>query len=249
MSFPHHFSIQKVNVVNQSTAVTDAEVAKMVLALNTTLPTFIRDWKLDPAQAAVLSNTATLPTGSSNINVLIMDTTDISGIPAYHTLYSGTSTVKVFAQTILTAGGASLYEDTRTKPTVSQVLCHEVLEAIADTKCTSWFINPTSGALYASEIADPVDGNIKVVRLTDGTRVAVSDWVLPAWYDARNTVGPYNNLDTLSAPFALAPTGYAMITSAGDVNYIYGSAVSNATKAYLQLSMRTLTRVAAVKGL
>lgn len=249
MSFPQQFSVQKVNVVNQSTAVTDAEVAKMVLALNATLPTFIRDWKLAPAQAGVLSNTAVLPTGSSNINVLIMDTTDISGTPAYHTLYSGTSTVKVFAQTILTAGGASLYEDTRTKPTVSQVLCHEVLEAIADTKCTSWFINPTSGALYASEIADPVDGNIKVIRLADGTRVAVSDWILPAWYDARDTIGPYNNLDTLSAPFALAPSGYAMITSAGNVSYVYGSAVSDATKAYLLLSMRTLTRVAAVKGL
>ena len=249
MSFPQQFSVQKVNVVNQSTAVTDAEVAKMVLALNVTLPTFVRDWNLTATQVGVLSKTATLPTGSSNINVLIMDTTDISGTPAYHTLYSGTSTVKVFAQTILTAGGACLYEDTRTKPTVSQVLCHEVLEAIADAKCTSWFINPTSGALYASEIADPVDGNIKVVRLHDGTRVAVSDWVLPAWYDARNTVGPYNNLDTLSAPFALAPSGYAMITSAGEVSYLYGSAVSDATKAYLLLSMRTLTRVAAVKGL
>lgn len=249
MAFPQSALIQKVNVVNQSTVVTDADVTKMVLALNQTIPMFTRDWKIGNLQVMILPKTETLPTGSGILNVLIMDLTDITGTAGYHTLYNGTTTVKIFAQTVLNAGGVSLYEDTRTKPTVSQILCHEVLEALVDPKCTQWILNPSTGTLYSLEVADAVDGNVKVVRLSDGTRVRVSDWVLPAWYDVQNTVGPYNILDTLSAPFTLAPTGYAMTTSAGSVNYLYGAAVSDATKGYLQLSVRTLLRVSAVNGL
>jgi len=249
MSFPQQFLVNKINVVNQSTVVTDAEVAKIVVGLNVVLPTFVRDWKFTSSQASVYSKTAPLPTGSTNINVLIMDTTDITGTPGYHALYAGTPTVKIFANTILAAGGVTLYEDTRTKPTVSQAVCHEVMEAIADAKCTNWLLNPATGVVYASEVADPVEGNIKVVRIPDGSRIALSDWILPAWYDSQNTVGPYNHLDTLSAPFALSPAGYAMTTSAGAINYVYGPAVSDAKKAYLQLSTRTLTRNAGIKAL
>ena len=249
MSFTQKFSIQKLSVVNQSTAVTDADVIKMVSGLNQVIPTFANDWKVPSVIAAPLSKTAALPTGPNALNVLIMDTTDIPGTTGYHTLYDGTATVKIFAGTIIAAGGVSLYEDTRTKPTVSQVLCHEVLEALIDPKCTQWLLNPSTGSMYALEVGDPVDGNVKMVRLADGTRVTVSDWLLPAWYDVQNTVGPYNTLDTLSAPFTLAPAGYVMTTSAGNVGYIYGSAIPEATKTYLQLSLRTLTRVAAVKAL
>jgi hypothetical protein len=249
MSLPQISFFQKVNVVNQSTVVTETDVTKIVAALNQVLSIFARDWRISNIQAAVVPNTVPLPTGSTLLNVLIMDTTDISGTVSYDTLYNGTATVKIFAQTILTEGGAVLYEDTRRKATVSQVVCHEVLEALIDPKSTQWVLNPSTGALYALEVADAVEGNVKVVRLSDGSRITVSDWVLPAWYDAQNTVGPYNTLDTLSAPFTLASTGYMMTTSAGAVNYVYGSAVPDAIKTYLQLSMRNLTRVAAVNAL
>lgn len=249
MAFPQTAQVQKVNVINESTVITDADVTKMVTALNQTLPAFARDWKIFIVQATVLPREAVLPTGPTVLNVVIMDTTDIPGTAGYHTLYNGTATVKIFASTILAAGGVSLYEDTRTKATVSQALCHEVLEALLDPKCTQWILNPNTGAMYALEVGDVVDGNVKVVRLGDGSRVTVSDWVLPAWYDSENTLGPYNSLDTLSAPFTLAPNGYAMTASGSVVNYLYGTAVPNATKNYLQLSVRTLTRVTALKGL
>jgi len=249
MSFPQKFFVQKVNIVNQSTVVTDAEVAKIVSGLNMTLPAFLRDWKLATLPGGIVSTIAALPTGDANVNVIIMDTTDIPGTAGYRTLYNGTPTVKVFAKTILTAGGAILYENTRTKTTVSQSVCHEVLEALIDPECRNWTMNPSTGTLYACEVADAVDGNVKVVRLPDGTRVTVSDWILPAWYDVQNTVGPYNSLDTLSAPFTLSPGGYAMTTSGGSVNYLYGSSVSDVTKEYLQLSVRTRMRVSAVNAL
>ena len=249
MAFPQTTQLQKINVINQSTVITDSDVTKMVAALNQTLPAFARDWKIFIIQAAVLPRETVMPTGSTILNVVIMDTTDIPGTAGYHTLYNGTTTVKIFASTILAAGGVSLYEDTRTKPTVSQALCHEVFEALLDPRSTQWILNPITGAMYALEVGDVVDGNAKVMRLGDGSRVTVSDWVLPAWYDAENTLGPYNSLDTLSAPFTLAPNGYAMTASGSAVNYLYGSAVPDATKAYLQLSVRTLTRVTALKGL
>lgn len=249
MSLPQIGFFQKLNVVNQSTVITDSQVIKMVAALNHIIPAFARDWKMMTVPASIIPNGQPLLTGPTVLNVIIMDDTDIPGSAGYHSLYNGTATVKVFANTIITCGGAVLYEDTRTKATVSQVLSHEVLEALIDPKCTQWQLNPTTGTMYALEVGDPVDGNVKVVRLSDGTRVTVTDWVLPAWYDVQNTVGPYNTLDTLSAPFTLAPTGYLMTTSNGLVNYVYGTAVPDATKSYLQLSIRTLTRVAAVKGL
>lgn len=261
MSFPQTALVNRINVMNESTVVTDTDVTKMVSALNQILPAFARDWKIPVVHAAVVpKSTSTLeaamlpisiplPFGSIELNVVLMDTTDISGTAGYHTLYNGTATVKIFAKTILMAGGVSLYEDTRTKNSVSQVLCHEVLEAIIDPKSTQWVLNPNTGTMYALEVGDVVDGNVKVVRLSDGSRIMVSDWVLPAWYDAEDTVGPYNSLDTLSAPFTLSPNGYAMTTSGGTINYLYGSTLSDATKNYLQLSLRTLTRVTALRGL
>ena len=179
MSFVQKFIFHTLSVVNQSTVVTDADATKMVAALNLTIPMFARDWNVMGVPATLVPTSATLPTGSGVMNIFIMDTTDVSGAASYHALYSGTATVKVFANTILTAGGVSLYEDTRTKATVSQMLCHEVLEALVDPSSTQWLINPSTGTMYALEVADPVEGNVKVVRLSDGTRVTVSDWLLP----------------------------------------------------------------------
>jgi hypothetical protein len=242
-------SIPVIYVKNSSTCISDADVVKMVAALNLVLPKFNRDWKINGSiqgTANVLPKTS--PTPTSGLVVYIMDYTDITGTVGYHTLVGGLPSVKVFAKTILDEGGAVLYEPTRTKPTVAQILSHEIYEALLDTKSTAWWMNPNTGVVYASEVSDPVDGNVVALRLSDGTRVALSDWILPAWIDVANTIGPYNNLDTLTAPFQLANTGYAMTAVNGHVDYIYGANVSDKKKAYLQLSMRTLLRVAASNG-
>jgi hypothetical protein len=91
MSFPQAALVQRINVMNESTVITDTDVTKMVTALNQILPAFARDWKIPVVHAAVVpKSTSTLeaamlprsiplPFGSIELNVVLMDTTDISG--------------------------------------------------------------------------------------------------------------------------------------------------------------------------
>jgi len=241
-----------ITVINSSTAVTATDANSAVRAVNMVVQKFCQQWslpnvsvQLSTGAVSTLPHAAAVPSNSYIIRIL--DVTDVSGIPAYHTLVSGVPSAKVFAKTILDAGGAVLYEPTRTKQTVAQCISREIFEMLLDPKCSTWTINPATATLYANEVCDPVNGSIVVLRLLpDNTRVSVSDWTLPAWRDVTNTVGPFNYLDTLTAPFQVDAAGYAMTTTGGVISYIYGANITDAAKAYLQLSLRTLMRTASL---
>jgi hypothetical protein len=244
MSSP--FVVSLVAVVNESTVVNDVDGKNMTLGLNSLLPVFCRDWNLPNANAVYVAKGGVVPPNACK--VVLLDTTDVAGTVSYHGVVGSVPVVKVFAKTILDNGGVVLFENTRLKQTVAQVVSHEVFEMLVDPRCLLWWVNPNTTVVYAGEVSDPVDANVVSVRLADKTQVGLSDWVLPSWNDVNNTTGPFNHNDTLTAAFQVDSHGYAMVLSAGKVNYVYGANVVQTSKNYLALSYRTLARVASTGG-
>jgi hypothetical protein len=76
----------------------------------------------------------------------------------------------------------------------------------------------------------------------------MSDWILPSWQDVQNTKGPFNHLNTLTAPFQIK-NGYSMQIKNSRVSTIYGDITAGAasvTNSHCQTGPRASTRLNSV---
>ncbi len=128
---------------------------------------------------------------------------------------------------MLEAGGCSLLDKSDlTKPTVSAVVSHEVLEMIADSYVNKW-VDAPSGQSWSLEVCDPVEAD--QYRIT-GAQVPfdamVSNFVLPCFFDP-NATTKCDWLGSVHAPFTLGSGGYAVVRSGapGSEKEIFGDVV------------------------
>ena len=249
----------QIAIMNQSTLVSDVNGSLITNAMNKILPTFCGDWNI-PIVTAVyvaLGKTSTIP-----LKVFLLDNADVSGALAYHDEVNDIPYSKSFANTVLSYGGTLLYSTNPLVPTFAQAVCHEIFEMLIDLYCNSWSMLPDWTTLYAYEVCDPVESNALTVTLTTttttkvgnktttstvNTKVGLSDWVLPKWFDTEATRGPFNHNNTLTAPFQLSPYGYVIALESGNVSYIYGEKINEEKKAYIQKKGRVAKRASAKK--
>ena len=210
-------------IFNQSTVVSTANLQNMVKAMNLFLTTVCNDWGLAPVQL-IIGSGGTHP----NNSIFLMNDTDVDGALGYHDETAGKAYAKIFARTILNYGGVMLYKDPYTF-TVSQVLCHEVLEMLGNNEVSKWYMD-NSGTLWAGELCDPVESNVILYTLPGNIKVGMSDYILPNWFAPDVSSRPFNKLNTLSSPFTLDSGGYAIILviSDGYIDTIYGETHQNA---------------------
>lgn len=116
-------------------------------------------------------------------------------------------------------GGTSGYS-------VASVLSHEAVELFGDETVNIWVDGPAiaEGMGYAFELCDPVEGTLYTVTLPDSTKVLVSDFVGPKWFDIMAPAG--SDLDycmAVSHPFHLAIGGYFVVRKApGSEQQVFG---------------------------
>lgn len=84
---------------------------------------------------------------------------------------------------------------------------HEFAECRIDQTCDQWKTRP-DGTRQAYEVCDPVQGHTYKINGHD-----VACFVLPAYWDA-SAPGPYCKCGQLTAPFQIAPQGYAVVLDA-----------------------------------
>jgi len=134
----------------------------------------------------------------------IFDETDIPGNMGYHGVDdSGCPFAKVFPATIARAGLE-----------LSTMLSHEIVEMIVDpwgNRSVLYDCGDSTGALYAMEVCDPVQGNTYQI---DG--VTVSDFVTPQYFQ-RSAKAPFDFLGILQAPFTPAPSGSQKLMLVGQL--------------------------------
>lgn len=181
-----------IAVFNASTVVTDAEVVKIVAAIQRQVTEdFYPAWGIDATIAFVPRGEKQLVSDAWLLGVF--DDSDQAGALGYHDItLDGLPLGKVFAAS-----------DIRSGTSLSVTMSHEILEMLTDPDINLCAEN--QGVFYAYENCDAVENDSLGYQI-DG--MLVSDFVYPAWFEAFRTIGPFDHQEHCSAPFQLKPGGY-----------------------------------------
>jgi hypothetical protein len=200
-------------VVNVSTVLTDAQVAGMVEACKIQLDQHFSPLWGATALLVFVPKGAAPPKGAWQVAVL--DNADQAGVEGYHDVtIEGLPLAKVFAKTIL------LYGDK-----VSVALSHEILEMRADPDVNLLVEDAArKQRFWAFEAGDPVQADEYLVAVSSGAQVAVSNFVLPAYFQTFRRTGPFDYLKKLSAPVpAMTPGGYMIYVQNGAWSQVFAT--------------------------
>lgn len=207
-----------IAIINKSTLVSNAEVQIMTAAIQIQLDLhFLPAWNLKTATVQFYSNVKNIP-GYAWV-VSILDNATQAGALGYHEENNDTINAFIFAEPVLSNGGAILQFDpvNSTQYTVSATLSHEILEMVKDTYTNSFCVGPQvpAGNLYCLEVCDPVE-SLSYSVVVDGYQVSVSNFIYPSWINPDATLAknaPFDYLKQLSSPFTMASGGYIIIAT------------------------------------
>lgn len=181
-------SVPTIDVVNESTVVSDTDTALLVKALQVQVATHFR-----PAWDAGCRLVHATKVGTRSWGLVILDDADQAGALGYHDLTAaGLPLGKVFARTTQQDGGL-----------VSVTASHELLEMLADPWIDS-AVQVGNTTFYALEVADACEADQYAYPI-DG--VMVSDFVLPTWFRP-GAAAPYDYQGHIGQPLELLPGGY-----------------------------------------
>jgi|SRR5271165_2969179 len=201
-----------IAIINESILITNADAKTMADACQKQLTDHVLPaLNMKEGFCAFYPDKNAIPSNYWIFNIL--DTPTQAGALGYHTIESsGLIDAFVFAQPVLSNGGVVLYDPTNPQNvSVASVLSHEVVECTADPYTNSYcdFKNQS----FAYELCDSVQSQSYVINV-DGQNVSVSDFVLSSYFDPEG-VAPFNYMNTLHAPFTIAPGGYSIVRSGG----------------------------------
>jgi hypothetical protein len=180
---------------------------KIVEALNIQNQDLVAAWGPNKQATHVLAaNAGSAPTGA--VLAYFLRNADVASALGYHDADpNGNPYIRVFVETILNAGGSSLTGNR----SVSVCAGHEADEEVVDPGCNGTATAP-NGDVWALEVGDPVESSTYAVTLSDGSQVAVSDFVYPAFFDPQGQP-PFDHVGVVGSPFTIAHGGYAMINN------------------------------------
>jgi hypothetical protein len=186
-----------VAIVNESSVLSDAEVAAVVPAFqHAATYMFEKEWS-SRCHLAFMPAGSTLPKGAWVFQIL--DTSDQAGALAYHDVDGkNVPAAKIFAKTEFEYGASW---------TVS--LTHELWEALADPVCLA-AAQISQSQLVAYEVCDPCEDDSLAFTVQG---VLVSDFVTRNWFTP-GAPGPWDHTAHLTGPLTLAPGGYVSIATA-----------------------------------
>lgn len=101
---------------------------------------------------------------------------------------------------------------------------HEWVEMYANLMIEQW-CTAADGSRWPRELCDAVQSDtyqITVELFGERRRVAVSDWVLPSYWQP-GSAGPWDHLGRLHGPFDIAPGGYSLVERNGVADFVFGA--------------------------
>ena len=206
-----------IGVVNNSKLVTNAQVKLWCSAVQTQVA---RDWAPIYGIYAVITFPSGPVPGATMFPLSIEDVSDTPGALGYHDIDAkGVPFIKVFAKDTLNAGIS-----------VASVMSHEVLELLGDTYVEDTVLvdnGDGSGALYAAEVCDPVEGDLYKIN-----GVEVSNFITPWWFMKSPPAGSsFDLLKRLRAPLTMTTGGYFSLNLISRTRGLLGWQQRNGAKA------------------
>lgn len=214
-----------IAIINESTLVTNEDARKMTGAVQKQMTWHVCPaWNSKSVAVAFYADKTKIPASAWVVNIL--DNSTQAGALGYHSEDDDLIDAFIFAKPVLDNGGVVLRDPKNNQNvSVSSVLSHEICEMFGDRFASFWADGPaTSGNTYALELADPVENNSYDIKLTDGTLVSVSNFVLPSWFNPQSTSkdAPFDYLKKLTAPFTMTKGGYMIVMKSGVIGQIFG---------------------------
>lgn len=225
----------RIAVLNKSTRVTDAHASAMTLAVQMQLDTQVSVlWERLPPYFSFFADPSKMQTIDKLLiytdsfreglvvsddwdQIILFDSPDQANVLGYHSEGpDGRPYGKVFVSPVLDNGGGIL-DGGRIGVSIASVLSHEAVELFIDATVNGWYDGPAiaEGSSYAAEACDPVQGDCYDITLLDGSKVLVSNFVGPAWFDMMAPRDARRDwMGTTSRPFEIARGGYCMVRSA-----------------------------------
>jgi len=204
-------------LINQSTKITDAEVAHIAEACDFQLQNEVAEaWDIkDPLNVTTKSDPKAYPF------FFVDDIPEAPGALAYHFVQdNGIPAGKIGVKTTIDAGES-----------VSSATSHEAVELQCDIFCASWSYSDRLQCLVATEACDPVQADTYTVKTGDGTLISVSNFVTP-YYFTENPLGhSLDHLGNLKQPFDIGKGGYQIRMKGGAVSNKFGSNFSAKVRA------------------
>lgn len=176
---------------------------------------FAPAWGLQPIPVVAFSDGQTIPSRAALV-CLVDRIRDVGGAVGRHTMSdAGIVTGFVAVESIQRLGGTL----TTGHDSVSAALSHEVLELLVNPAVSFW-ADEAPERQVALEVCDPVAGDCYEIELPPESvggceRIAVSNFVLPAWFNSRATGKKLDHLGLLHRPFEHRKTGYVIARGTG----------------------------------
>lgn len=209
--------VPTINIIDKSTLLGDGDFQHMVEACRIQLEQHVAPMWLRGAWNIVVNQPE-----SVGYPIVIVDDPDHAGALGYHTQSPGGKVWgRVFVKPIINNRGTML----RGSMSVSAVLSHEVIEAYCDPNVNLW-TDMGNGKMVCYEACDPVEHDSYDVTTKDGTKVSVSNFVLPAWFDPQaDPNAKFDWMALLNQQFAMSKGGYMVVLDlkSGKINNVYGS--------------------------
>ncbi len=183
-----------IDIINESTAISDTEVRKICAALQKQVTgDFAPIWGAGTGAKLRFVSKSSKPDPNAWQGI-VLDNSDQAGALGYHDLTAnGLPLFKAFAG-----------DDVRDGVSVSVTMSHETLEMLADPWLTTAYQDP-HGLFWAGEVCDAVEADQLGYDIGG---VLVSDFITPAWFGIPGD--PISDFKgRLTAPFQIAPGGYS----------------------------------------
>jgi len=209
--------VPTINIIDKSTLLNDKDFSAMVEAVRIQFEKHVAPmWMKGPWKIVVNQ--------PENVGfpVVILDDPDHAGMLGYHTKSPGGKVwARVFVKAILKKNSNMLSGPM----SVSSILSHEVIESFCNPNVNMW-AKSGDGRLIAYEVVDPVENDCYDIEINDGSKVSVSNFVLPVWFDpyAPSDV-QFDYLKKTRKPFVMSKGGYVVVMNpkTGVVQNVFGS--------------------------
>ena len=225
----------QIAVMNESTAISDADVQKMLPAFQQQWNNDLRAvWGVDDA-SFVFAPKNHMPSAGAWW-LAFLDDSDQADALAYHDLTNqGLPISKVFVKTLL-ADHAS----------VSVGATHELCEMAVDPWLNSAYQDP-KGVFWAGEVADPVESDQYGYKIGD---ILVTDFITPNWFAHEHAHGHIDFKSHAHKAFDVLDGGYAQkFDPAQGWVQVTGSMARNTHRAHAQRGSRRERRTRLAQGL
>lgn len=204
-----------ITLINQSTAITDAEIETIAEACNQQLQNEVAtEWGISKPLEVT-----TKPDPSAYPFFFVDEIPEAPGALAYHFVQdSGVPAGKIGVKVTQQAGDS-----------VSSATSHETVELQCDIFCGSWSYSNRLQCLVATEACDPVQSQTYSIK-AGGSATEVSNFVTPYYFTDNALGNAVDHLGKLTQTFDIAHAGYQIQMKAGKVRNVFGAGVSPALK-------------------